>query len=272
MYLWCSTRMMIQPIVYSTDITGTSPIQTLVIHLMPPISTRPVRTIITMPGIHWGMLKFSWKTFATALDCTPSPIPKAARAAKRANSTPSHFILRPRSRANIAPPSIIPCSSLTRYFTAISDSAYFVAMPNTPVSHIQSTAPGPPEAMAVPTPIMLPVPMVEARAVVSAPNWDTSPAPSTSLVTESLMPKPSLRWIKPVLMVIKRWVPNSSTNSQGPHSHPSIVPTTFVNFSIKLLPFYLICNHSNKVWHFVQWLNIPPHYLLFTRFACIILQ
>ena len=55
--------------------------------------------------------------------------------------------------------------SFTRYFTAAKVSAYLVAMPNTPVSHIQSTAPGPPAKMAVPTPTMLPVPMVAESAV-----------------------------------------------------------------------------------------------------------
>ena len=67
---------------------------------------------------------------------------------------------------------------MTRYLTASTASAYFVAMPNTPVSHIQSTAPGPPAATAVATPTMLPVPIVAASAVVSAPNWLTSPSPS----------------------------------------------------------------------------------------------
>ena len=47
-------------------------------------------------------------------------------------------------------------------------SAYLVAMPNTPVSQHHSTAPGPPMNTAVPTPMMLPVPMVDASAVVSA--------------------------------------------------------------------------------------------------------
>ena len=49
-------------------------------------------------------------------------------------------------------------------------SEYFVEMPNTPVSHIHSTAPGPPEATAVATPTMLPVPIVAAKAVVNAPK------------------------------------------------------------------------------------------------------
>ena len=56
---------------------------------------------------------------------------------------------------SIAPPSMLPLWSFTRYFTAANVSEYFVAMPNTPVSHIHSTAPGPPARMAVPTPTML---------------------------------------------------------------------------------------------------------------------
>jgi len=64
----------------------------------------------------------------------------------------------------------VPSLVLTRYFTLNSASAYFVAMPNTPVSQHQKTAPGPPRATAVATPTMLPAPMVAASAVVSAPN------------------------------------------------------------------------------------------------------
>src|SRR5213075_3114363 len=68
-----------------------------------------------------------------------------------------------------------PPSVLMRYFTERTASEYFVAIPKTPVSHIQSTAPGPPAAMAVATPTMFPVPMVAANAVVNAPNWLMSP-------------------------------------------------------------------------------------------------
>ena len=76
----------------------------------------------------------------------------------------------------------------TRYFTATSASEYLVAIPNTPVSHIHSTAPGPPKATAVATPTMLPVPMVAARAVESAPNWLTSPSPFRSFTKDSRTP------------------------------------------------------------------------------------
>ena len=115
--------------------------------------------------------------------------------ANSANSTaitlPNFFHLRPRSSAYIAPPIMRPSAVCTRYLTAIRLSAYLVAMPNTPVSQHHRTAPGPPMKIAVPTPMMLPVPMVEASAVVRAWNWLTSPGASGSLVKESLMAVPS---------------------------------------------------------------------------------
>ena len=45
-----------------------------------------------------------------------------------------------------------------------------VAIPKMPVIQHQNTAPGPPRAIAVPTPMIFPVPIVEASAVASAPN------------------------------------------------------------------------------------------------------
>ena len=46
-------------------------------------------------------------------------------------------------------------------------------MPSTPVSQHHSTAPGPPRAMAVDTPMILPVPKVAANVVASAPKGET---------------------------------------------------------------------------------------------------
>ena len=94
----------------------------------------------------------------------------------------------PRSRTYIGPPAIEPFGVVTRYLMASTASAYFVAIPKTPVSQIQRTAPGPPAATAVATPTMFPVPIVAASAVVSAPKWLTSPSPSRSRCSESRMP------------------------------------------------------------------------------------
>ena len=107
---------------------------------------------------------------AIELACTVLPIPNAAMAVKMQNKMPSHFCFSPRSSAYIGPPSISPLDVFTRYLMARSPSAYFVAIPKTPVSQHQNTAPGPPNATAVATPMMFPVPIVAASEVASAPN------------------------------------------------------------------------------------------------------
>ena len=110
-----------------------------------------------------------------AFACTVLPIPKEAHAVKNANRMASHFQPSPFSSAYIGPPSILPSGVLFRYLIASSPSAYLVEMPKIPVSQHHKTAPGPPNAIAVATPMMLPVPIVAARAVAKAPNCETSP-------------------------------------------------------------------------------------------------
>ena len=158
--------------------------------------------------------------------------------ANAANTTPSHFICRPRSSAYMAPPCIRPSFVCTRYLTAIRLSAYLVAMPNTPVSQHHSTAPGPPRNTAVPTPTILPVPMVEASAVVSAWNWLTSPGESGSFVSDRRMPVNVLRWIKPVRTVMNRCVPSSRTIMGSPQIQLSTADTRLENFSTAV-PLFL---------------------------------
>ena len=117
----------------------------------------------------------------------------------------------------MGPPAILPCGVRMRYFTASSPSAYLVAMPNTPVSQHQKTAPGPPRVTAVATPMMLPVPMVAAKAVASAPNWLTSPLAAVSDLTDSRMAVSSLRCGTRNRMVRNRWVPSRMMTMGQPH-------------------------------------------------------
>ncbi len=84
----------------------------------------------------------------------------------------------------------------------------------------------------MPTPTILPVPMVEASAVVSAWNWLTSPGESGSFVTDRRMPVKVLRWMKPVRTVINRCVPSSSTIIGSPQIQLSIAVTILENASI----------------------------------------
>ena len=60
-----------------------------------------------------------------------------------------------------------------------------MAIPTSPVIHIQKSAPGPPAAMAVATPTMFPVPTVAASAVMSAWKWEMSPSAPFSFRTMS---------------------------------------------------------------------------------------
>ena len=152
-----------------------------------------------------------------ALACTVLPMPKAAMAVKIAKSTASHFQPRPFSKAYIGPPSILPLFVFSRYLMASSPSAYFVEMPNTPVSQHHSTAPGPPKAMAVATPMMLPVPMVAARAVASEANCDTSPSALRSRFNESFTALKMCRCGNRRRMVRNTCVPNSRMIIGHPH-------------------------------------------------------
>ena len=82
-------------------------------------------------------------------------------------------------------------------------------MPKKAATHIQNTAPGPPAKMAPVTPAMLPVPTVEARAVLTA--WkavrflESLPSLSDFLnrdptVFRRMYPN-RVAWIHPVRMV-----------------------------------------------------------------------
>ena len=114
--------------------------------------------------------------------CTMLPMPKPASPPNSAKTVPSHAqrLPSPLRIAYIGPPTQRPSASRSRKCTASTTSAYFVAMPTSAVIHIQNTAPGPPSAIAVATPAMLPTPIVAARQVISAANGLTSPWPSTS--------------------------------------------------------------------------------------------
>ena len=54
----------------------------------------------------------------------------------------------------------------------------FVDIPKKPETHIQKTAPGPPDTIAVATPPIFPTPMVFAMAVQAAAKPETVPCPS----------------------------------------------------------------------------------------------
>ena len=102
-----------------------------------------------------------------------------------------------------------PSSFTSRYLIASIHSAYFVAVPRIAANHIQKRAPGPPAAMAVATPTMLPVPIVAERAVHNAEKPESSPAPSFFLKIplkarpsfENWIPREAIVRIRPVARI-----------------------------------------------------------------------
>ena len=113
---------------------------------IPPMITMAVMTAIIPPLSHGETWQVSLSIDATEFACTILPIPNAATEVNTAKIIPSHFAFIPRSSTYIGPPAIEPSFAVMRYFTESTASANFVAMPKTPVSHIHSTAPGPPAA------------------------------------------------------------------------------------------------------------------------------
>ena len=177
-------------------------------------------------------------------------MPNAAMAVNKAKRIPIQRQPNPRSKVYIGPPCIVPLSDLTRYFMASNASEYLVEMPNTPVSQHQNTAPGPPKATAVATPIMFPVPIVAARAVARAPNCDTSPFCDLSRCTERRMAVNSLRCGKRRRMVRKTWVPRSSTIIGQPQRNELSVAKKSLTLSISDVFLLRIYNSQNDlVYH-----------------------
>ena len=139
----------------------------------------------------------------------------------------------------IGPPDISPFSLVSRYLIASMHSLNLEVRPKHAELHIHTRAPGPPANIAVATPMMLPVPIVAASAVISAENGDTSPVPRFVVLASLLRTLWSayprfLHGRNLRRMVRKIPVPTRSTSMTGPHTKVSIKPTISFTFSITL--------------------------------------
>ena len=143
----------------------------------------------------------------------------------------------------IGPPDISPFSLTSRYLIANIHSLNLEVSPKHAEIHIHTKAPGPPENMAVATPIILPVPIVAASAVINAEKGDTSPVPLflvlASLLNTLCNAYPRFLHGRNLNRTVRKIpVPTSSTNITGPHTKESIAPTISFTLSITLhLPF-----------------------------------
>ena len=135
---------------------------------------------------------------------------------------------------------MVPSSILTLYRMASTASAYLVAIPNTAVIHIQKAAPGPPMAIAVATPAILPLPTVAESAVIRAWKGLMSPSPPLSGLAFPTAPESTIReafpkfrsCTKPVRTVRRRPVPKRRITIGAPHSQSETPCVSATKFSI----------------------------------------
>ena len=122
----------------------------------------------------------------------------------------------------MGPPTRLPLASTSRKLTASTPSEYLVAVPTMAVIHIQKTAPGPPMAIAAATPAILPVPMVEDRAVIKAWNGVTSPSSVASRFRNNSLNAYGIFEIERPLSPMDKYRPvNKRRESIGiPHTNP----------------------------------------------------
>ena len=124
----------------------------------------------------------------------------------------------------MGPPEALPFSSIIRYLTASTPSAYLVAIPKKAASHIQKSAPGPPAFTAVATPTILPVPTVAARAVHKAWKLLMSPLPVFLAAKMSFSAMGSLNTCNKFKRMVRRIpVPIKRIIKGGPHTKPFTV-------------------------------------------------
>ena len=193
---------------------------------MPPERMARARADTTTPVRRAGAPKARSRAAAMELDWVMSPMPKEASRVERAkippSSAPSHRGRMARRMTYMGPPHISPRLLRWRYFTASRHSAHLLERPRAAESSIHTRAPGPPEARAVATPTMLPVPMVAASVVIRAEKGETSPVPRAeraSRLNTILRAWGRFRQgRKRVRMSRKRPVPVRRTRVPGPHS------------------------------------------------------
>ena len=149
--------------------------------LIPPTIIQSESTVTMIPVSHVGTPNVTSIASEMEFACVRLPIPKDAITANKANSVPrtapSVLFLIAFFIVYIGPPDISPCAFTSRYLIASIHSLNFEVSPKQAEIHIHTSAPAPPDTIAVATPIIFPVPIVAASAVVKAAKGDTSPAP-----------------------------------------------------------------------------------------------
>ncbi len=152
---------------------------------MPPSTTNATVAAIAMPIVSFTSISFSAVAPVAAARASASWLAFMMQSVPNmpatANPTANGRQLLPMARSImcIVPPQCVPSGDVERNFTASTPSWYFVLIPTMALTHIQNTAPGPPMAIAIATPAMLPIPTVAATTDTSA--WaDEIPPPESA--------------------------------------------------------------------------------------------
>ena len=165
-------------------IKGTILSVTLAMPLIPPMMTSPVRTAIRVPNTHCLPAKTDASPPVMLISCAVAwltwnilPPPNEANthitAKKPASTIPTGFIPRsakPSGGNTSRRRGPCPSASNSRYFTPSVHSANLVDMPRKPLRNSQNATPGPPLAMPMATPAMLPSPTVPETAALAPGN------------------------------------------------------------------------------------------------------
>ena len=149
--------------------------------LIPPTIMSRESSVSMMPIAQLGTEKVSFNALVMELACVILPMPKDAITVKNAknqpSTLPSALFLMAFFMVYMGPPDISPSALTPRYLMASMHSLNLDVRPKQADIHIHTSAPGPPDTMAVATPTIFPVPMVAASAVVRAENGEISPSP-----------------------------------------------------------------------------------------------
>ena len=115
------------------------------------------------------------------------------------------------------------------------DSTNAEAAPTSAMSHIQNTAPGPPVAMAVATPAMLPVPTRLAVDTISAWNDEMERSPSTCFFSVSCLNMSLMKRICTPFVRMVKYTPTATSRISRIYVYmkPSISPVTSTSHALK---------------------------------------
>ena len=202
---------------------------TFAMRFTPPTITTPSRAARIMPDVSVDTGNALCIVDEAPLDCTIVRHTAQAMMVITAKTIPSQRWRSPSSKILNGPPRY-PLEWRNLYICDSVDSTKAVDAPKNATTHIQNTAPGPPNAMAVATPTMFPVPTLPERAMQNASNDEIPSAPRFLLKRERTISPMRLTCTNRVQTEKNSPAPSSSTTSPGFQTILLIYETMLSNY------------------------------------------